>query len=375
MTTTWEFAYLLPHAALEKPVENGHLALVPPSDGRLLALSNKHKTVRKLTSKFKDQFGRKVEPSALLIRADAPKSAYDFYAVVSFRNIVAISSIIDAWGFQLAGGSAGYPLWSDYFDFYPFSPMKDYEDLAAQSPASWEVNKPDKLSGQRAPHLPSNSRLSFGVDKAVLQACLGQWEKRFIKREQAWNTTKLFRSLEVAAQASRMPAVGTRTPTIHDAGIAVSLWVSAFEILCHPRRGEANLDRVVRLLEDVDYREPKLKAKWYVHKSRSGNVLGRINYVQKLYTELYRARCDFFHGNPVTSGNLFLSRDRNSPILLHCAPLVYRAALSVILPDDDTDTEDGGSLQNQLAAFLSNLMKAGEFEKALRACQQKINRK
>jgi len=375
MSRNWEFAYLLPHAAFDEPIENAHLALVPSGDSRLLALARKHKTVRKLTSEFKDQFGRKVKPSALLIRADAPKSAYDFYAVVSFRNVVAVSSIIDAWGFQLAGGNAGYPLWSDFFDFYPFSPMKDYADLAARSVASMEIDKPDKFSGQRAPHLPSNGRLSFGVDEAVLESCLVQWERRFVKAYQEWNTTKLFRSLQVATQASRMPAVGTRTPTIHDAGVAVSLWVSALEILCHPRRGKANLGRVLQLLEDVEYREPKLRAKRYVRRSRRGNVVGRINYVQKLYTELYRARCDFFHGNPVTSGDLFPSNDRNSPILLHCAPLVYRAALSAFLPDDDTGTTDGASLQDQLAAYFSNLLKLGEFEKALRACQEKSKRK
>lgn len=375
MNTTWDFAYLLPHAAFQEPIENDHLALVPPGDRRLLALSRKYKTVRKLTSRFKDQFGEKIEPSALLIRADAPASARDFYAVVSFRNIVAISSLIDSWVFRLAGGSVGYPLWSDYFDFYPFSPQDDYEDLAARSAANREIQKPDKFSGQRAPHLPTSKWLSFDTDKFVLKACLYQWERRFIKGYQESKTTKLFRSLQVATQASRMPAVGTRVATIHDAGVSVSLWVSAFEILCRPKGANVDLLTVLTLLDDVEYLERSLQANWYQHQNKNGVLIRRINYVQKLYVELYRARCDFLHGNPVTSGNLFPSKDRKGPILLYCAPLVYRAALSAFLPDTNANSKDIRSLPEQAASFVERRLAVGKFEDVLLACQQKKKKK
>lgn len=328
MNDTWTFAFLVPHAAFLEPVENEYLALVPNSDPRLVELRQRLPAVGKLTNSITDQFNRPIEPSALLVRADRPETV-DFYATASFRNLVAISSVIDAWTFKLNGGTAGYPLWSDYFDFYPFTVTKDGDRLIAQSVASIEIGKPDTFAGQRAPHLQTTSFMSFGTDKKTLTTCLEQWDRRFVKRRKDWKSSILFRSLEVACQASRMPAIGTRSPTIHDAGVATSLWVSALEILSHPRRGQANLSTVLSLLKQASWRSDELKTRRYTVTWRGKRE--RVNFVCKMYESLYRARNDFLHGNPVTAGNLFPARDRNKPILLHCAPLVYRAALSALL--------------------------------------------
>jgi hypothetical protein len=138
MTATWEFAYLIPHAGFDKAIERGPLALVPPKDSRLAELITNNCGVSQLTTKFTDQFGRRVTPSALLIRSDAPESI-DFYAVAGFRNCITISAVIDAWVHKLAGGNAGYPLWADYYDFYPFTAGKDGA-LMARSVASFEID-------------------------------------------------------------------------------------------------------------------------------------------------------------------------------------------------------------------------------------------
>ena len=128
------------------------------------------------------------------------------------------------------------------FDFYPFTETTDGSRLIAKSVASLEIwNNVEEFSGQRAPHLPTADRLSFGADRLVLDACLKQWYRRFIGQKKEWKTRVLFRSLQIAAQASRMPAVGTGSPTIHDAGVGIALWVSAMEILSHPRKGNASL--------------------------------------------------------------------------------------------------------------------------------------
>jgi len=366
MTVNWHFAYLLPHAAFSEPIENEFLALVPPNDKRLTDLAQQYPAVCKLTTKFTDQFRRAVKPSALLVRSDAPQSV-DFHAVASFRNTVAISSIIDAWCFQLTGGNCGYALWSDYFDFYPFTATKDGNDLIAQSVASMEYNKPDKFTGQRTPHLPTADRLSFGVDKLILDACLKQWHRRFIKQRKEWKTRVLFRSMEIAAQAGRMPAVGTQSPTIHDAGVGIALWVSALEILSHPRTGKASLQAVLDLLAGADWMASPLKTTRY--KVKNKGTTSRVNYIQKLYAELYRARNDFLHGNPVTAGNLFPAKERSQPLLLHCAPLVYRAALTSFFGIRQPEILPGRQLQKTFAAHLDYDIKQDVFEKAVRACQ------
>jgi hypothetical protein len=60
----------------------------------------------------------------------------------------------------------------------------------------------------------------------------------------------------------------------------------------------------------------------------------QVDYVQRLYSELYAARNDYLHGNPVTTPrNLFPARRANGPTLLHVGSLIYRAALDAHLPE------------------------------------------
>ena len=178
-TPEWQFAYLMPHTDFEEPIEHGPLALVRHDDERLKALADTSKAVNKLLTSFTDQFGECEKPSAILVRSDAlPK--IDFYAVASFRNAIAISSIIDGTATQLAGGTADYPLWSDSFDLYAFT-VTISDDLKAWSSASYEINHSDGFAGQRAPQIPSGRRLHFGVDRNVLAGCLRQWNRRFVK--------------------------------------------------------------------------------------------------------------------------------------------------------------------------------------------------
>jgi hypothetical protein len=368
IAVTWDFAYLMPHVRFPEPIENNYLALVPPDDERLIAIARRCPAVRRLTNRFADQFRRPIEPSALLVRSDAPASV-DFHAVASFRNLIAVCSVIDGWCFQLKGGSAAYPLWADYFDFYPFTSTKDGGRLTARSVASIEIDGPQKFSGQRAAHLPSADRLSFGTDALLLAPCLKQWERRFVKRANGWGMKVLFRSLQIACQAARMPAVGTGSPTIHDAGVGIALWVSAMEIVSHPRNANASLNTVVNLLGGADWIDSRLRAKRY--KLRYRDATTSVNYSQRLYAELYRARNDFLHGNPVTAGSLFPAKDRDQPLLLHCAPLLYRAALGSFLSIRQPQIRGGRNLQGTFEAKLNYRTQQRTFEAALRRCQTK----
>jgi hypothetical protein len=320
--------------------------------------------VETLCATFTDQFGRPIEPSAILTSPDAPASV-DFEQVVAFRNSVAISSLIDARIFQTNGGSAGYPLWSDYFDFYPFTVTRD-GDLGARSVAIQEIDLHGDFRGQKAPHLPTNDRLSFGLDQDVLDSCLVFWDRRFVRGCDERRTRRLFRSLEVAYLASRVPALGSRTPSIHDYGTSVALWVSAFEILSHrkeknQKKASASLRTVHQLLGQYEWESDDLKEKRYRVKHHK-NVYG-ANVIQKLYQYLYRARNAFLHGNAVRAEHLHPTGDTSARPLPHCAALIYRAAL--LAYTNIAARRVQGDFAAQVAAYMSAHRETTRYERAV----------
>jgi hypothetical protein len=58
-----------------------------------------------------------------------------------------------------------------------------------------------------------------------------------------------------------------------------------------------------------------------------------VTFVGKLYKELYDARNDFLHGNPVKVSRLFPFNDRRRPLLNLVAPLIYKVLLMCYLDD------------------------------------------
>jgi hypothetical protein len=131
----------------------------------------------------------------------------------------------------------------------------------------------------------------------------------------------------MANEASRMPAAGDIT--FYDVGRSIALWVSAFEILVHPGRGWSGLSQVYELLDGVEWRlrETGHRVHLAYHpnpKKRSRRALGAW-----LYGELYRARNDFLHGNPVSPRRLTI-RGSGQNLFRYAAPL-YRMALTAFL--------------------------------------------
>jgi hypothetical protein len=366
----WGFGFLLPHAYFSEPIEHAHFALVPPSDERLCEMIRTSPAVERLCTAFTDQFGQQVEPSALLIRPDAP-AKIEYYEAACFRNPVAISSLVDAWTFFINGGRAGYPLWSDYFDFYSFTVTRD-GDLSAESVAITELDLPGEFAGQKAPHLPRNNRVSFGVDRRMLDNCLRFWDRRFVKKRVERKTRRLFRSLEIAYLAGRVPAVGSRETSIHDYGAVIALWISAIEILSHKKdktkpkkKAAANLLTVLELLSKIEWGDSDLCTKPYwveYHGTRYS-----LNVIQKLYLELYRARNAFLHGNAVKPSHLYPCGNKSAHTLMHCAPLIYRAA--VLAFTDGEHKMPKGDVAAQVNAYMSYERPQRKYEEAVLSCR------
>lgn len=358
-TVNWHFAFLLPHARLKEPIERGPLAFVPASDSRLIGLAKTVPSVGRLVSRITDQFGRKVEPSAVLIRSDVPKSI-DFHAIVSFRNTIAICGIIDAWVRTLANGNTGTTRWSDYFDFYAFTAGKD-DWLNAFSAANHEVDHAANFCGQRAPHLPPSKHLTFEFDHFLLDECLRQWDRMFLQNRARRKLRVLFRSIEIACLAMRVPGIGTREPSIHDYGIGIALWVSAFEILSHPGNAGVNLNVVLDVLSEYEWIDPKLRSNSFIVNRKKK----RGTFAQKLYFALYTARNAFLHGNRVTQGKLFPMCKPTGPSLLACAPLLYRVAVLKFLSANQSLTNRQRALDSD---FSDSALFRVQHEDALLKC-------
>ena len=96
--------------------------------------------------------------------------------------------------------------------------------IAALTPALKGLHIVDELRPQSAPAL-GNRHLSQ-LDQPLLDALVARWERCFATGKESVEDRRLFRALEMARAASKMP--GGRDASEHDAGRLTALWVSAF---------------------------------------------------------------------------------------------------------------------------------------------------
>jgi hypothetical protein len=110
----------------------------------------------------------------------------------------------------------------------------------------------------------------------------------------------------MAFASSKMP--GTVDVRLFDLGRIVSLWVSAFEILAHPRIGRSGLFQVYDLLGKAPWHDKKLAQRKYRAHISSNKLKQKSAPLRSLpcwlYGELYHARNDFLHGNPIRQNKL-----------------------------------------------------------------------
>ena len=321
----WVIIFVLPDLNLKESIGNENIAIVPHDDPRIIEITKNSSYAKALVGNFKDQFGRKASPSLLIISDKAPDHLRDIDAIVGFRNIVALFNIIKGHEHSLTSTFVAFPLYSDYFDFYPITITKDDDGFLTQSPSLLGYDdERKKFTGQTSPGLagPGHVRAETGGD--LFDQLHKVWERRYLrKRYSEWSTRVLFRSLEMAYQATTMPF--KNHSTIYDYGASASLWVSAFEILSHPQKGSANLLTVLGLMGKYDWLHKDLRRRSYVANYRGKKM--QVNLSQKLYKELYDTRNAFLHGNPVKANRLKPFGKKNAQIITRFAPLLYKVAL------------------------------------------------
>ena len=167
-----------------------------------------------------------------------------------------------------------------------------------------------------------------------------RWKRRFEAEVPEWSDIALFRSLDMANAAAKIPA--GRDMTEYSSGRVVANWISAFEILNHPGdEGSVGLYDVYRQLEGVHWTNRDCMAP--IHPSHQGRQTPQNRILACwLYGELYKARNAFAHGNPVDANRLRLESGR---YLHYFAAPLYRLALTAFLnlqwarpPSDEIDT-------------------------------------
>ena len=182
--------------------------------------------------------------------------------------------------------------WSDQFLFGYFVAGKNgwVQTLDGASKGA-----DDKIPHQQsAAQFGKPSNWSIVVDAPLLERLFTCWRRCYLHERDRGKLRRLFRSLEVAFHACLFPADGLTS--MNDIGTRLALWVSAFEVLCHPG-GSVNKRHVQKVLSDAPYSLKTLTVKRYMV-SYQGNKL-RATLPEALYDDLYWARNQFLHGMPV----------------------------------------------------------------------------
>lgn len=326
MNTDWNVIYVLPNIQFDQTFETEHIALVPCKDERINKIRATLKEADKFLNSFIDDMNRKVEPTVLIVNANAPKKVFSVEALVAFRNIVALTIIFKGWSMlRYKGSSSLSPLFSDFFNFYPVTLGKNGSILALTPALNSFRDASDPFIGMASSHISqvlNGGNLSF--DEIIYNKLVEIWNYRYVDPAlDEQRTRRIFRSMEMVYHALSVP--NKNEATTYDYGLNISLWVSAFEILAHPYHSKVTQTKVLELLSNYEWESrllslPRYKAK--ISKNRSD----KVNLIQKAYKCIYDARNAFLHGNNINKNTLYFRGNPKFPLWV-LAPIIYRTAL------------------------------------------------
>lgn len=349
----WRIDYIIPNFEINETFENDHFAIASIDDSRVQEVMTKNNNASIFIKSFRDQFHNEIKPSLFLSKTALPNYIKSIEAIVGFRNILAISKIIRSHEITLFKNRNELPPFSEHFDFYDYSFSKDQNEILVDTPGvGGLVFSVNQFAGQTTPGL-AKYHVELYPEKDILQDSLMQiWGRRYENNKLGeWKTKTIFRALEMAYLASRMP--NENLTTIFDIGSKIALWVSAFEILAHPYRANVNLITVINLIESYDWFSSKLKQKRY--KIRYQGSEHRVTLPSKIYKQLYDSRNIFLHGNTATLSRLKVFRKKDNALLVSVAPLIFKIALfskiCELLPKNFNEQEKQSFELNLISAF------------------------
>jgi hypothetical protein len=329
----WVPLFVLPNLLVKEPVEVEYVALAPPSDPRCAEIAKTNTNFYPFLNSFTDAFQRQVIPAVLIARADAPSWVMSMDAIAGFRDAISISAVVHNRTNTILYGHARTNQYSTFFDFYAWVFSKDFNLLTTHNPALAGLDEFKDFKGQSTPGIPTSRWDGLEYDETLLKTLLGEWPRRFSNPSPAWRSLALFRSLNMAHAAAQLP--GYVDLTAQSLGRSVALWISAFEILTHPKNGDAGLKEVYRVFDSVDWRTEACKEliyECYEGRGKRKAHMPKRNLACWLYGELYHARNDYLHGNQIADDRLVMKSTGRS--LFVYTQSLYRLLLTGFLGID-----------------------------------------
>ncbi len=193
----WIFISVFHNLSILERIESKYVVIVPKDDLLVQTIRDRSLAFSQFVDNFKDQFGREIDPCLLFLHRSVKP---DVKAIISFRNLLAISSIVESWErFICYGTQLDYFKFSNYFELYPYSLSRDEKDLIVNTPSVMGVNEPSEFQGQCSPEIArSDSAIKF-YDFALFEALCQHWVDYYVKRKRKeWKNRSLFRSLKTA---------------------------------------------------------------------------------------------------------------------------------------------------------------------------------
>jgi len=313
--------FALPNIEVEEPIELDGMALATMSDPRIQEMAAKHQSFSNYLDSFRSEFDRHINPSIIIRREDTPEGYRSVDALAGFRDAIAMSVVPYSWAQFLHYGHAPEVRYSDSFSIYPWMLDKNYEYVVMRSIGEIGLDEAHELRPQSLPGVTPRRLVRRNIDRPMLAAFLQRWPVRYSTATPTWEDTALFRSLNMANAAAKLPA--TAGGTYYDIGRSAALWASAFEILVHDGYSDAGY-----VYNNFD------KAQWNLSECKNHIYEVSLGKPQRslacwIYSKLNKARNDFIHGNPITDAALLI-QESGRP-LLHYAPVLYRMALAARL--------------------------------------------
>lgn len=358
-TAEWDLFLILPNLnpRVPSPFRTKYLCLCSGKDPLVESVvdSAANRTGLAMLRQYRTWFGKSYVPGCLLVQVDAPDAVRFREALRSFRNVCALASVTHAFARKLTGAQWG-ATYTDFFVVAAHIADKMGWIGKVDGVVGGTNDEVDRFRGLCNGQIDLPDAFTIDVDGVLFNRLTKAWEAQYVAGPNNDAFLRLFRSLEVAFHAAQFPSDGLTS--IHDAGTRIGLWVSAFEVLCHPGTNARVNKRVVHdFLNKATLSNESLSALKY--DLRHKGQIYQVSQLGVIYEQLYEARNAFMHGNPVTGQQLFFNQDTNRPHLFALAALLYNVALRVFtepwFPSDEDDERDD---------FFFGL---GEIEKALSA--------
>jgi hypothetical protein len=328
----WVPVVVLPNLDMRGRILCDYAAIVALDDPRMEKLRADHPPLMDFVSRFRSQFGHDVWPATLLLKADAPPSYRTAEAVTAFRDILSMSVVPYARSRRLNYDQRTELAFSSMFQFYPWMIDAKYECVILTNPALLHVHMIEEFHGQAFPEQSQGAVFETDIDLPLATELLKRWVVRFSAQQTDWRHKALFRSLNMANEAARVPAL--TAATLYDVGRSLALWVSAYEILAHPGgTSQSNFGTVSTLIEKVEWIATALAQPQHQVGQTQRPLATWLN------RKIYDLRNDFLHGNDVDGPALNL----NGKSTIDFAACLYRLALTGFLNLNFTEPEPAQS--------------------------------